>query len=162
MWRIPKPQAFDLQRTLAILRRSVQSRRSLTLTDCTAPGARYVGPMNNDHTPLAPPPPAALLTTSEAAQRARCSPRTLHDLRYYGLGPPAQKLPNGRLMYDERKLTDWIAALPGPIYQTFDWTKLAKKRSGAKTQQSRTPAAKYKYSQVNVKRGKWSLRTVAS
>lgn len=118
--------------------------------------------MNNDHAPLTPTSPAALLTASEAAHRAGCSTRTLYDLRYFDLGPPAQKLPNGRLGYDEGKLRDWIAALPGPIYQTFDWTKLAKKRSGAKTQQSRTPAAKYKYSQVNVKRGKWSLRTVAS
>lgn len=87
--------------------------------------------MNNDHTPFAAVSPAALLTTSEAAHRAGCSTRTLYDLRYFDLGPPAQKLPNGRLGYDEEKLRDWIAALPGPIYQIFDWTKLAKKRSNA-------------------------------
>lgn len=119
--------------------------------------------MTNDHIPFPPASPANLLTTLEAADRAKCPRRLLYDLRYFGLGPPVQKLANGELRYEEKQLMDWIAALPGPVYQSFDWAKLAKKRSSANARRAREEraSAKYKYSPMNVKRGKWSLRSVA-
>jgi len=120
--------------------------------------------MTNDHIPFPPDSPANLLTTLEAAHRAKCPRRLLYDLRYFGLGPPVQKLANGELRYEEKQLTDWIAALPGPVYQSFDWAELAKKRSNANARRARKERSllRYKYSTVNVKRGKWSLRSVAS
>lgn len=120
--------------------------------------------MTSDHFPSPPADTTNLLTTLEAANRAKCARRLLYDLRYFGLGPPVQKLANGELRYGEKELMDWIAALPGPVYDSFDWTKLTKNRSNANARRKKKEGrdAKYKYSPLNVKRGKWSVRSVTS
>lgn len=76
--------------------------------------------------------PSTPLTTAEAARRVGCSRQMLYSLRYYRLGPPVREIEGGRLAYDETELMRWLNGLGGPIYQVFDWRKLAKQRASAK------------------------------
>lgn len=55
------------------------------------------------------PDPGRLLTTEEAADRLRCSPQALYNLRHRGEAPRAFRR-GRRLLWPERDLNAWVAA----------------------------------------------------
>lgn len=74
------------------------------------------------------PVPRRLLSADECAERLGCSRQFLYNLRYYKVGPPAEKLKGGRLGYDPQSLEEWRVNLGKPLKDAFDWKRLEQRR----------------------------------